>query len=120
MHVEKELENILLQILEQQKKQSAQIEKLSDRVDGISDRVEEVNDKAARALVILEADVKPKVQLLAEGFQGYAERVPLMDRMAENLETVKEDVSIIKDVVTSHSQELQDHDRVIKQLKAIQ
>ena len=43
-----------------------------------------------------------------------------MDRMAENLETVKEDVSIIKDVVTSHSQELQDHDRVIKQLKAIQ
>lgn len=106
MHVEKELESALTLIL--------------NKLDTLQDDVSEVKQRTTKIEFTIETDIKPRVQLLAEGFQGYAERVPLMDRMAEDLETVKEDVSIIKDVVTSHSRELQDHDRVIKQLKAIQ
>lgn len=43
----------------------------------------------------METDIAPKLQLLAEGFQGYAERVPALDQMAADIAGIKENVAIL-------------------------
>ncbi len=104
--MEKELENVLRLML--------------DKLDHLEQGQSLLQEDVTKIKMTLESTVQPSIQLLAEGFQGYADRVPKMDQMAGDLVAVKEDVSIIKDAVTAHSEELRDHERVIGQLKAIQ
>ncbi|HWR24485.1 MAG TPA: hypothetical protein VN366_13485 [Feifaniaceae bacterium] len=79
---------------------------ITSDIVGIKDRLDHVEQNVQRNTLTLENGVAVKIQLLAGGFHGYADRVPLPDRMADDLESVRLDTDIIKVTVTKHSYDI--------------
>lgn len=54
----------------------------------------------------VEDKVIPQIDLLADGFKGYSDRVPAFDKMASDIDTMKTNIDVIKTVVKQHSDDI--------------
>lgn len=54
----------------------------------------------------VEGKVIPQIDLLADGFKGYSDRVPAFDKMTSDIDTMKTDIDVIKTVVKQHSNDI--------------
>lgn len=73
------------------------------RLDHVEKELSETKQLATKTSLTLENEVKPQIQLLAEGYLPLTEKV---DALAEDMDIVKFNVDIVKKVVTTHSKEL--------------
>ncbi len=63
-----------------------------------------------------EQEIIPNIQKLADAHLMLAEKV---DRIETKVDAMQEDISLMKPIIISQRDELQEHDRVIKVLKSI-
>lgn len=54
----------------------------------------------------VEAEVIPQVKLLSDGFQGYTDRIPAFDKMADDIDTLKLDMAVVKAVMKQQSNDI--------------
>lgn len=54
----------------------------------------------------IENEIKPQLKLLAEGFQGYTEKLPAIDKAINDIEDIRLDMEIVKAVVTKQSRDI--------------
>lgn len=76
---------------------------VNQRLDHVEKELSETKQLATKTSLTLENEVKPQIQLLAEGYLPLTEKV---DALAEDMDIVKFNVDIVKKVVTTHSKEL--------------
>lgn len=68
----------------------------------ITSEMEALRQDFNRVNLTMENEIKPNIQLLAEGFA----RLPDFHKMESNVENIKLDVDTIKDVVTQQSKDI--------------
>lgn len=54
----------------------------------------------------VEEEVIPQVKLLSDGFQGYTDRIPAFDKMADDIDTLKLDMAVVKAVMKQQSNDI--------------
>ena len=82
--------------------------RVESAVAPLLETVDNLGNEVARLCIVLEGKVIPRMDSLADGFVGLAERNPKIDRMDTRLENIETKVDVIKAVVTSHSEEIND------------
>ena len=78
------------------------------RMDSMDTRMDSMETSILKTQMTIEGEISNKLNALADGFAGLAERNPKIDRMGSDIVDIKGDVSVIKAVVTSHSEEIND------------
>jgi predicted nucleic acid-binding Zn-ribbon protein len=91
--------------------------KLMDKVTGLEQRQEKMTDEIAdlkqeviSIKVLMENEIRPAIKRLAEGYGIVINR---LDHMQPDVEETRDDVDVIKKVVTSHSMEIHSLKRAI-------
>lgn len=79
------------------KKLSAQLEPMKKDITDIKNEVKKIN-------VILENEIRPDIQLLAENYLPSAIQ---FEKSNKEHDTIKSDIELLKKVVTEHSEKLQ-------------
>jgi hypothetical protein len=82
------------------------LEAILQGMDSIEKRItserEALRQDIDRVNLTMENEIKPNIQLLAEGFT----RLPDFHKMESDVENIKRDVDTIKDVVTQQSKDI--------------
>jgi len=65
---------------------------------------EPINERLAKVEVVLESEIKPNIKLLAENYIPAASRY---ERATNEFENMRNDVELLKKVVSEHSEKLQ-------------
>ncbi len=79
------------------KKMSAQLEPMKKDITDIKNEVQKIN-------VILENEIRPDIKLLAENYLPVAIRY---EKSNKEHDAMKDDIELLKKVVTEHSEKLQ-------------
>lgn len=86
-------EEKILSLLEALTKDVAELKQSQIKLEG---DVNSLKEGQVKTNVILENEIRPNISLLAEGHKGVIERLDKLDSMADELEDVKDSVSILK------------------------
>lgn len=72
----------------------------------LMEKVDNESKEARKFRMKMEADVIPHIQLLSEGFSGYADRVPMIEQMASDISDLKLSMDVVEAIVKKQSSEI--------------
>lgn len=88
---------------------------LKSDIKGLSGKVDSLDNRLSKVELSIEKEIRPAIQLLAEGQQSMATRLVRVENKVDALEgkvdTLSTDMQIVKSVVTTHSSQLQKLDK---------
>lgn len=79
---------------------------LSSKIENLESTVSITNERIVKLETAFENKMDKNIQLLAEGFSVLTEKSEKLDNVPDKLNAMQSDLSIIKQVVTGHSIEI--------------
>lgn len=77
---------------------------MDKKIEPLKKDIEEIKQEQTRINIIIENDIKRDIKMLAENYLPAAKR---FDSESDKIEALESDVSLLKKVVTEHSEKLQ-------------
>ncbi|WP_027294283.1 MULTISPECIES: hypothetical protein [Robinsoniella] len=77
---------------------------IDKKIEPLKKDIEEIKQEQTRINIIIENDIKRDIKMLAENYLPAAKR---FDSESDKIEALESDVSLLKKVVTEHSEKLQ-------------
>ncbi len=105
MNNEEKILEILTQMRSEMNEMRSEMSGMHSEVNGMRSEVNGMQDTLTRVAVTQEGVVLPRLQLALEGHTELARKIDTL-ATKEQVEKVAGDVSVIKDVVKSHSGEI--------------
>ena len=77
---------------------------MDKKIEPLKKDIEEIKQEQTRINIIIENDIKRDIKMLAENYLPASKR---FDSESDKIEALESDVSLLKKVVTEHSEKLQ-------------
>ncbi len=75
------------------------LDKIDTRLDKVDIRLDSVEQRILKIEVIQENEVAKKIQLLAEGHSGIAEKLRCLDELTDKVDDIQNTVDVLKHIV---------------------
>lgn len=106
------LNSVLIGMASIDKKFDIKFEAMEKRMGSTESKLDSIKSDITDIKLGIETEIKPHIKLLAEGFEGYTERLPQIDQMAEDIHDTKLQTDVIAAVIERQGKD-------IKNLKVI-